>query len=70
MRIHPSIAVLERFTRNEAAIYLGVGTQTLANWAHTGKVEIPHHKIGRKVIYMKQDLDNYLSSTRRVKTCG
>lgn len=70
MRIHPSVAILERFTRKEAAKYLGVSPQALANWAHNGKVEIPYHKMGTKVIYMKEDLDNYLSSTRRVKTCG
>lgn len=59
---------LERLTRAEAAVYLGVETQTLANWAHTGKVKIPHHKVGRKVIYMKTDLDFFLSSTRRTQT--
>ena len=59
---------LERLTRAEAASYLGVETQTLANWAHTGKVKIPHHKVGRKVIYMKTDLDTFLSSTRRTQT--
>ncbi|WP_313666408.1 helix-turn-helix domain-containing protein [Atlantibacter hermannii] len=58
----------ERLTRAEAADYLGVNSQTLANWACTGKVEIPHHKIGRKVIYMKSDLDGYLASTRRTQT--
>jgi excisionase family DNA binding protein len=59
---------LERLTRAEAADYLGVNTQTLANWAHTGKVAIPHHKVGRKVIYMKSDLDNYLAANRRTQT--
>ncbi|KAA1047915.1 helix-turn-helix domain-containing protein [Pseudocitrobacter sp. 73] len=59
---------LERLTRAEAAAYLGVNAQTLANWAHTGKVGIPHHKVGRKVIYMRSDLDSYLASTRRTQT--
>lgn len=68
MHAHHSVFILEKFTRAEAAVYLGVNTQTLANWAHTGKVKIPHHKVGRKVIYMKSDLDNYLDSTRRVQT--
>ncbi|WP_233592642.1 helix-turn-helix domain-containing protein [Erwinia psidii] len=68
MRVHPSAAILEKFTRAEAAIYLGVNSQTLANWAHTGKVKIPHHKIGRKVIYFRSDLDTYLESVRRVQT--
>lgn len=68
MRLITNHPHLERLTRAEAAAYLGVNTQTLANWAHTGKVEIPHHKVGRKVIYMKADLDGYLASTRRTQT--
>lgn len=68
MRLINNPTILERLTRAEAAAYLGVNTQTLANWAHTGKVEIPHHKVGRKVIYMKSDLDNYLAANRRTQT--
>ncbi|MDU4242263.1 MAG: helix-turn-helix domain-containing protein [Bifidobacterium longum] len=58
----------KRLTRSEAAAHLGVNPQTLANWAHTGKVKIPFHKVGRKVIYIKADLDAYLDSTRRTQT--
>ncbi|WP_410216063.1 helix-turn-helix domain-containing protein [Klebsiella variicola] len=58
----------KRLTRNEAAAHLGVTPQTLANWAHTGKVKIPFHKVGRKVIYFTSDLDAYLDSTRRTQT--
>ncbi|ARA27848.1 DNA-binding protein [Enterobacter hormaechei] len=68
MKLVNSPFTLERLTRAEAAAYLGVNSQTLANWAHTGKVGIPHHKVGRKVIYMKADLDCYLASTRRTQT--
>ncbi|WP_238875640.1 helix-turn-helix domain-containing protein [Klebsiella quasipneumoniae] len=58
----------KKLTRSEAAIELGVTSQTLANWAHTGRVQIPFHKVGRKVIYLKSDLDAYLASTRRTQT--
>ncbi|OKP01726.1 helix-turn-helix domain-containing protein [Xenorhabdus eapokensis] len=68
MKIHSTSAILDKFTRAEAAAYLGVTSQTLANWAHTGKEKIPYHKIGRKVIYFKSDLDGYLISTRRFQT--
>ncbi len=68
MRLITDNFQLERLTRVEAAAYLGVNAQTLANWAHTGKVGIPHHKVGRKVIYMKSDLDNYLAANRRTQT--
>ena len=67
MRLINNPTILERLTRAEAAAYLGVNAQTLANWAHTGKVGIPHHKVGRKVIYMKSDLDNYLAANRRTQ---
>ncbi|HHE5970098.1 TPA: helix-turn-helix domain-containing protein [Citrobacter braakii] len=68
MRLINNPTILERLTRAEAAAYLGVNAQTLANWAHTGKVGIPHHKVGRKVIYMKSDLDYYLAANRRTQT--
>lgn len=68
MKLVNSPFSLERLTRAEAAAYLGVNSQTLANWAHTGKVAIPHHKVGRKVIYMKSDLDTYLAANRRTQT--
>ena len=58
----------KRLTRSEAAAHFGVNPQTLANWAHTGKVKIPFHKVGRKVIYIMADLDAYLDSTRRTQT--
>ncbi|HGE9104990.1 TPA: helix-turn-helix domain-containing protein, partial [Escherichia coli] len=29
---------------------------------------IPFHKLGRKVLYMRTDLDAYLASTRRTQT--
>lgn len=58
----------KKFTRSEAAQHLGVNAQTLANWAHTGRVKIPFHKVGRKVIYFKADLDAFLNSTRRTQT--
>ena len=50
MKLVNSPFSLERLTRAEAAAYLGINSQTLANWAHTGKVEIPHHKVGRALL--------------------
>ncbi|THE47239.1 DNA-binding protein [Citrobacter freundii] len=53
----------EKMNRKAAAAYIGVEAQTLANWASTGKVRIPFLKIGRKVTYLKSDLDVYLASS-------
>jgi predicted site-specific integrase-resolvase len=58
----------ERMTRKEAADYIGVTPATMANWACTGKVQIPFYQAGlKKVIYFKQDLDDYIASTRRIQ---
>ncbi|EOC1567664.1 helix-turn-helix domain-containing protein [Cronobacter dublinensis] len=55
-----------RFTRNEAAEYLGLSARTLANWHSSGRVKIPFYKVGRKkALYLKSDLDAYLASVRR-----
>ncbi|MDR3105092.1 MAG: helix-turn-helix domain-containing protein [Yokenella regensburgei] len=57
----------KKFTRPEAADYLGVATRTLANWHSTGRVKIPFYKVGRKkTIYLKSDLDAYLASVRQL----
>ena len=58
----------EKMNREDAAAYIGVEAQTLANWASTGKVRIPFLKIGRKVIYLKSDLDAYLASSKATTT--
>ncbi|WP_208951719.1 helix-turn-helix domain-containing protein [Rahnella sp. ChDrAdgB13] len=58
-----------RLTRKEAADYLGLSEQTLANWASTGRVKIPHYKIGgHRVTYLMSDLDAFVESGRRVQT--
>ncbi|ECJ2476122.1 helix-turn-helix domain-containing protein [Salmonella enterica] len=58
----------KRMTRQEAADYIGVCSGTLANWASTGRVQIPFYKAGlSKVLYYKSDLDAYIESTRRLQ---
>ncbi|MBL5900830.1 MULTISPECIES: helix-turn-helix domain-containing protein [Enterobacteriaceae] len=55
----------KKFTRPEAADYIGVAPRTLANWHSSGRVKIPFYKVGRKkTIYMQSDLDAYLASVR------
>ncbi|MFH7566342.1 helix-turn-helix domain-containing protein [Oceanimonas smirnovii] len=56
------LAANPRFTRKEAAAYLGLAEKTLANWATTGKQKIKYHRCGRKTIYMKADLDAWLAA--------
>lgn len=58
------------FTRPEAAEYLGIKTQTLADWAYKG-IGPKFSKFGyakkSKVIYQKDDLDAFIQ-TWKVKT--
>lgn len=56
----------EKMNREDAAAYIGVEAQTLANWASTGKVRIPFLKIGRKVIYLKVILMPILPHRRQI----
>jgi len=52
-------------SRARAASYIGVAKATLEYWACTGNQKIPYYKIGRKVVYSKQDLDAWLVARRK-----
>ncbi|WP_222424192.1 helix-turn-helix domain-containing protein [Desulfamplus magnetovallimortis] len=47
-------------TTDEAAIYLGVTVQTLANWRHDRKY-LKYVKLGRAIRYQKAELDRYIA---------
>lgn len=49
-------------SRKEAARYLGLAPQTLAQWACGGRRHLPWVKIGRKVQYKKSDLDAFIAT--------
>lgn len=57
-----TLPVDPRFTRQEAAAYLGISRKTLANWASTGRYGLRYHKIGTRVIYLKSELDAWMTS--------
>ncbi|MGC6386540.1 helix-turn-helix domain-containing protein [Ewingella sp. S1.OA.A_B6] len=57
-----NISTSENLSREEAAKHIGVKTQTLANWAHSGREKIPFRKIRGKATYLRSDLDAYLIS--------
>ena len=48
--------------RVEAATFLGVSRQTLAAWASNKRVILPFVKMGRRVMYRRQDLDAFCAS--------
>lgn len=44
----------------ELAAELGVPLQTLSNWRHTGRYNLPFIKCGRLVRYRREDVDQFL----------
>lgn len=51
----------ELLTREQAAEYLGIKTQTLACWKLTGRYGLPVVKVGRLCKYRRSDLDAFLA---------
>ena len=54
----------ERMIRAEAAKYLGVSSQFLEGDVVSNRHKIPYIKIGRKVFYLKSDLDLWIKSSK------
>ena len=54
----------ERMTRPQAAEYLGTSAEFLEQDVTSKRHRIPFIKIGRKVAYLKSDLDNWLMAHR------
>jgi excisionase family DNA binding protein len=54
------LAAPRLLTRDEAAEFLGVSPQTLANWAHTGRGGLPYVRVSaRAVRYRQSDLETW-----------
>jgi len=51
--------------RREAASYLRVQPQTLANWVVSRAQSLPYVKIGRRVMYRLTDLEAFIMANRR-----
>lgn len=49
----------QRYTLAEAAEYLGISTRTLYQFRARG-VHIPYIRVGYKIFYLKDDLDEWL----------
>lgn len=60
----PDFALANRFPTQAAANYLGIRAETLARWRSERRalgIEQPHfYRIGKKVVYLKSDLDAFL----------
>lgn len=51
-------------SRVEAARYLNISPQTLAEWNCRGYPKVPYFKLGKKCCYRQSDLDSFLESRR------
>lgn len=51
-------------TRLEAASYLRIQPQTLANWAVSRTQRLPYVKVGRRVMYRLSDLAAFVMANR------
>ena len=52
----------ERMTRRDAAEYLGLSESSLAQFARTGAHAIPFVRLGRKIYYVRCQLDRWLAA--------
>ena len=50
----------ELLSRDEAAAFLGIKSQTLSVWACTKRYRLPYVKIGSRVKYRRADLEAFL----------
>lgn len=50
------------FTNAEAAKFLRLEPKTLCCWRSSGKIVIPYIKVGGKVLYRKNDLEQFLEA--------
>lgn len=53
------------YTQEQAAEFLSVSPQTLANWRATGRYALPYIKVGRLVKYRKTDLVAFLNENQK-----
>jgi excisionase family DNA binding protein len=53
-------------SRKDAARQLGVAPQTLAQWACSGRYNLPYVKVGRSVKYRKVDIDNFIEANVQI----
>jgi excisionase family DNA binding protein len=55
-----------RFTVKNLAIYLGCGESSIRKL--TREHELPHFRIGAKIIYTKQDIDEWIKNNTLQKS--
>jgi excisionase family DNA binding protein len=59
---------VENITRAEAAAFLRLSKQTLADDVVHGRLRIPYYKVGRRVLYRSSELIAWLNARGRNQT--
>ena len=59
---HPNVPAPRLLSQQEAAAYLGISYWTLRDLTFRG--EVPHVKIGRRILVDRLDLDTYLERVK------
>lgn len=52
--------------RKDAARYLGIAPQTLAQWACSGRYPLPYITIGRRAMYRRTALDQFIAQNEHM----
>jgi len=55
-------AIHQLLSPNHVSSILGVSPGTLTVWRCTGRVGLPFVKVGRKVMYRPEDIQNFINS--------
>jgi excisionase family DNA binding protein len=61
-------AAVEYLTEKQVKALLNISLPTLSRWRKKGNEELPFHKIGRSVRYLRSDVESYTKSTKRKST--
>lgn len=62
----PNSVTSPLLNRKDAGKYLGVAAQTLAQWAVSGRYNLPYISIGRRAMYRQTDLDAFITKNAHV----
>lgn len=54
--------MINSMTDQEASNYLGLAEGTMSGWRASGSVRIPYYKVGKRVFYLRADIEAYLQS--------
>lgn len=61
----PSVSAKKIMTLEELCAYIGAASQTVYGWVHQKKIPYHKHPTGRKLYFVQDEIDFWLTSNRR-----